>query len=137
MGGGYNPRTGGFAGNQYSYSGDEKMRILLTVAVTFMFVAGSAFADTCADRAAQKKLAGAAMSSFMKKCEKDEIAKAACETRASEKKLAGGARSAFMRKCVKDGGPADNSCAVQAEQKKLHGAARSSFVKKCEADRGK
>lgn len=113
------------------------MRILVTAAVTFLFAAGSAFADTCADRAAEKKLAGAAMSSFMKKCEKDESAISACETRASEKKLAGAARSAFMRKCVEDGGPADNSCAAQAEQKKLHGAARNSFVNKCEADSGK
>jgi len=47
-----------------------------------------------------KKLAGAAKTSFTKKCEKD--AKATCETASAEKKLAGAAKNSFEKKCVKD-----------------------------------
>ena len=50
--------------------------------------------------AADKKLAGAAMNSFMKKCETD--AKKACDTSAAEKKLAGAAKTSFTKKCVTD-----------------------------------
>ena len=51
-------------------------------------------------QSAEKKLAGAAKTSFMKKCEKD--ATAACETQAGEKKLAGAAKTSFVKKCAKD-----------------------------------
>lgn len=50
--------------------------------------------------AAEKKLAGAAKTSFLKKCEKD--ATATCDVTAGEKKLAGAAKSSFIKKCVKD-----------------------------------
>lgn len=62
----------------------------------------SAFAEgpTCSANAAEKKLAGAAKTSFMKKCEKD--AAATCEAAAAEKKLAGAAKGSFTKKCVKD-----------------------------------
>ena len=64
-------------------------------------VPGAARADgTCAANAADKKLAGAAKTSFMKKCEKD--AAAVCATTASEKKLAGAAKTSFTKKCVRD-----------------------------------
>ena len=56
--------------------------------------------QTCSAAAADKKLAGAAKTSFIKKCEKD--AAAACEVTASDKKLAGAAKSSFTKKCVKD-----------------------------------
>lgn len=65
-------------------------------------------ADTCDARAAEKKLAGAAKTSFLKKCERDAAAQApgtakeACEKTATEKKLAGAARNSFVTKCVKD-----------------------------------
>jgi len=55
-----------------------------------------------------KALAGAAKSSFMKKCEaesKGADATAACETKAVSKDgkaLAGAAKSAFVKKCVAD-----------------------------------
>ena len=55
---------------------------------------------TCAANATEKKLAGAAKSSFMKKCEAD--AKTACATQATEKKLAGAAKNSFEKKCAKD-----------------------------------
>ena len=50
--------------------------------------------------AMDKKLAGAAKTSFMKKCEKD--AAATCSTAAADKKLAGAAKTSFTKKCVKD-----------------------------------
>lgn len=70
------------------------------------FAAGSALAiDDCESRAAEKKLAGAAKTSFLKKCQTDFRATpefAACEQKAGEKKLAGAARNSFMKKCVHD-----------------------------------
>lgn len=70
--------------------------------VTALIFAGSAFAQdaTCAANAADKKLAGAAKNSFMKKCEKDAAAK--CEIASKDKKLAGAAKSSFSKKCMKD-----------------------------------
>lgn len=60
-------------------------------------------ADDCAARAAEKKLAGAAKNSFMKKCQADAAPhNAACEATAKEKKLAGAAKQSFMKKCVAD-----------------------------------
>ena len=43
---------------------------------------------------------GAALTSFMKKCETD--AAKACDVSAKEKKLAGAAKSSFEKKCVSD-----------------------------------
>jgi len=62
---------------------------------------------TCEAKAVEKKLAGAAKNSFMKKCEKDATSPdAACEAKASEKKLYGAAKNSFVKKCVKDATPA-------------------------------
>jgi len=55
---------------------------------------------TCKAKAGDKKLAGAALNSFMTKCESD--AKTACDTQAADKKLAGAAKDSFTKKCVKD-----------------------------------
>lgn len=61
-------------------------------------------ADDCAARATEKKLAGAAKNSFLKKCEADakgpEVT--ACEATAKEKKLAGAAKNSFVKKCAAD-----------------------------------
>ena len=71
-------------------------------------LAGFAFspvyaADNCEAMAAEKKLAGAAKTSFMKKCQADsQGAGSACEATAKEKKLAGAAMSSSMKKCVAD-----------------------------------
>jgi hypothetical protein len=51
-------------------------------------------------QATDRKLAGAAKTSFMKKCESD--ASQACEAQAGEKKLAGAAKASFTKKCVSD-----------------------------------
>ncbi|MGD0642243.1 MAG: hypothetical protein ABSC22_15965 [Roseiarcus sp.] len=60
-----------------------------------------AFADpTCVAQATDKKLAGAAKTSFLKKCEAD--AATSCDKQAADKKLAGAAKTAFTKKCVAD-----------------------------------
>ena len=72
------------------------------------YLAGGALAQTttpeskpsCATQATDKKLAGAALASFMKKCQTD--AAAACDTAAADKKLAGAAKTSFTKKCVAD-----------------------------------
>ena len=57
-----------------------------------------AFADdACMTQAMDKKLAGAAKTSFMTKCERT-----ACESQAADKKLHGAAETSFVKKCVKD-----------------------------------
>ena len=55
---------------------------------------------SCTVQVTEKKLAGAAKTSFMTKCEKD--AAAACDAQAAERKLAGAARNSFTKKCVTD-----------------------------------
>jgi hypothetical protein len=77
------------------------MRALLIAIMSFA-ICGGAFADdaTCAATAKDKKLAGAALKSFMTKCEKD--AKTKCTANAKDKKLHGAAETSFTKKCVKD-----------------------------------
>jgi psiF repeat len=72
----------------------------IAVAITLAAFAVQASAATCVAQLQEKKLAGAAEKSFMKKCETD--AKAACEASAKEKKLSGAAQTSFMKKCVAD-----------------------------------
>ncbi len=76
------------------------MKRLLMIAVLCATATGAIADDTCASRAADKKLAGAAKTSFMKKCGTD--AGATCDAAASAKKLAGAAKTSFTKKCVSD-----------------------------------
>ncbi|MCX7058436.1 MAG: hypothetical protein NTZ79_14980 [Proteobacteria bacterium] len=90
------------------------MKHLLMVAV--MCICGAVNAaqaaePDCTARAAEKKLAGAAKNSFVKKCEKDAAAAAAvavpspaemCAAKAADKKLKGAAKNSFVKKCEKD-----------------------------------
>jgi hypothetical protein len=79
----------------------KKMLALIAIALA----ASSVYAaDDCAARAAEKKLAGAAKNSFMKKCQADSKAPevTACEDKAKEKKLAGAAKNSFVKKCATD-----------------------------------
>jgi len=71
----------------------------IVLALSLSLMATSAFA-TCKSDAEGKKLAGAALKSFMTKCEKD--ATAACEKDSMSKKLAGAAKTSHMKKCVTD-----------------------------------
>jgi hypothetical protein len=75
-------------------------QILLVVAVTLFAPAAYAQGSTCKASATEKRLAGAALKSFMTKCERD--AKATCEVDSKAKKLAGAAKNSHMKKCVTD-----------------------------------
>ncbi|MGE5514063.1 MAG: hypothetical protein ACM31O_22780 [Bacteroidota bacterium] len=78
------------------------MRYLAIAAFVSLLATGAhaQMAATCKSQAAEKKLAGAALTSFMTKCEKD--ASASCGKSAAEKKLSGAAKTSFTKKCVKD-----------------------------------
>jgi hypothetical protein len=73
----------------------------LALAALALCIAGAptlAFADdACMTQSMDKKLAGAAKTSFMTKCEKT-----ACMSQAADKKLHGAAETSFVKKCVKD-----------------------------------
>ena len=73
----------------------------LSFAALALCLAGAptlAFAeDACSTQAMDKKLAGAAKTSFMTKCERT-----ACEAQATDKKLHGAAQTSFVKKCMKD-----------------------------------
>jgi hypothetical protein len=102
--------------------------IALVLASAFLATAAivtPALADdpSCLTQATTKKLAGAALASFMDKCSRDT-----CTANADAKKLAGAARTSNMTKCIKD------SCDARADNRKLSGAARDSFTKKCITD---
>jgi hypothetical protein len=83
-------------------------KTLTTLAFTALSLfAGSTFAANaaCDAQAAEKKLAGAAKTSFLKKCEKDAAAarcSPACEKSAADKKLAGAAKTSHIKKCMAD-----------------------------------
>ena len=78
----------------------------LAIVAAFCMITGTAFAQapaaTCKNAKGSdgKPLAGAAMTSHMKKCETD--AKAACEAKATAAKLSGAAKTSNVTKCVKD-----------------------------------
>ena len=72
---------------------------LFATATSFTFAADSA----CMAAAKEKKLFGAAQTSFVKKCETDATAK--CELDSKDKKLAGAAKTSHMKKCVAETGP--------------------------------
>lgn len=76
------------------------MRGIIIAGVLSLLSVSGAAATTCKDQAGAKKLAGAALTSFMDKCERD--AKASCEGTANERKLAGAARTSFAKKCLSD-----------------------------------
>lgn len=83
------------------------MKHLFAAACIALLTSASVFAAdvSCQDKAAEKKLAGAAKASFIKKCEKDAAgtgAASSCAAKAAEKKLAGAAKNSFMKKCEKD-----------------------------------
>jgi hypothetical protein len=76
------------------------MKTVAIVLASLCLASTGALADSCKDQAAAKKLAGAAMTSFMNKCKKD--AAASCDMQAADKKLAGAAKTSFTKKCVND-----------------------------------
>jgi hypothetical protein len=80
--------------------------IVFALMVLFLASQTAYAADpSCDTKAAEKKLAGAAKNSFIKKCEKDtkiNAAKTDCDAKAAEKKLKGAAKNSFTKKCVTD-----------------------------------
>ena len=93
-----------------------------------MILSMPAFAadNACMTQAAEKKLSGAAQTSFIRKCVVDS-----CEATSLEKKLAGAAKNSFTKKCVADG--LEPLCEKQSVGKKLSGAAKTTFMKKCQS----
>jgi uncharacterized membrane protein len=78
------------------------MRLFFVIAAALSLSATGAYAQSasCKVQASEKKLAGAALNSFMKKCETD--AQTACEADSAQKKLAGAAKTSHNKKCVTD-----------------------------------
>jgi psiF repeat len=76
--------------------------VTLLFAAALLIVIGNAYGQTstCTVQAAEKKLAGAAKTSFMKRCGED--AEKACDAEAATKRLAGAAKTSFTKKCVTD-----------------------------------
>jgi len=96
-----------------------KTTLITAALLSFGLMAGTAQASSpaeakCEAQAAEKKLAGAAKNSFIKKCVTDAggtpaaaPAKApdpaeVCEKSAADKKLAGAAKNAHVKKCIED-----------------------------------
>lgn len=77
------------------------MKTFIALTAGLALCASGAFADpTCQDQATTKKLAGAALTSFMTKCQKE--AAASCQKTSADKKLSGAAKTSFETKCVND-----------------------------------
>src|SRR3954462_10646415 len=76
------------------------LRLFVGCILSLYAVSAHAADPSCTAQTAEKKLAGAAKTSFMNKCEHD--ARTRCETAAGEKNLAGAAKTSFTNKCVKD-----------------------------------
>jgi hypothetical protein len=120
------------------------LALSLVVLTTTAFAADAPKASaTCEAQATEKKLAGAAKTSFMTKCNEDAksaamAASPECEKSAADKKLAGAAKTSFMKKCNEDAKSAamaaSPECEKSAADKKLAGAAKTSHLKKCMAD---
>ena len=72
----------------------------LIAALALTCLSTFAQAQSCSIQASDRKLNGAAKTSFLTKCEKD--AGAACDKAAAEKKLFGAAKTSFTKKCVTD-----------------------------------
>jgi hypothetical protein len=80
-------------------------KLFVPMALVLSCIAFGAQAADCDAKAAEKKLAGAAKTSFVKKCEKDSAAASAgamCEKSAADKKLAGAAKTSHIKKCTAD-----------------------------------
>jgi hypothetical protein len=84
-----------------------KKTVLTACLMSLALLSSHAFASNaeCEAKAAEKKLAGAAKTSFVKKCETDSAPSAACEKSAADKKLAGAAKTSHIKKCMADAAP--------------------------------
>ena len=105
-----------------------KKTLISACLMTLALLAGTAQAANadCQAQASKKKLAGAAKTSFMKKCEKSE------KSEKSVKSASGAASGAKAKAKAKVA--ASPACEKSATDKKLAGAAAKSHIKKCMAD---
>ncbi|MHB8886590.1 hypothetical protein [Methylovirgula sp. HY1] len=69
-------------------------RIVLALMLTAIASSAYAYSPRCKP---EKKLSGAALTSFMKKCATDK-----CTAHATEKKYHGAAKASYIKKCVSD-----------------------------------
>jgi hypothetical protein len=96
-------------------------KLITACAIALSLMAGQAFAANaaCEKSADDKKLAGAARTSHIKKCEKEAGggASAACEKSADDKKLAGAARTSHVKKCMADSGGKPAAAAASGAKK--------------------
>lgn len=92
--------------------------LILALALPLATSLAHAQGALCEAKAADKKLAGAARSSFVKKCLKDAKASAvaACEANAAEKKLYGAAKNSFVKKCEREAVAAATPAPASAPQ---------------------
>lgn len=114
-------------------------KLILAILIALSFTATQATAVDCEAQAVEKKLSGAAKTSFLKKCEAEVRGGTVnCIALADNKKLYGAARNSFIKKCeaYPQAAAAQARCEAKADEKKLYGAARESFVKKCVRDAG-
>jgi hypothetical protein len=81
---------------------EATMRLLAVALAALLVMPSAAYAQTanCKAQATEKNLAGAALSSFMKKCQSN--AQKACDASAADQKLSGAAKSSYTKKCVAD-----------------------------------
>ena len=83
----------------------KKLTLILALGVATAAFRPQAAQKTCDQMAADKHLNGAAKTSYVKKCEKDQAlatAKVNCDAQASQKNLHGAAQTSFTKKCVTD-----------------------------------
>jgi len=122
------------------------MKKLFALALLGLFASASApafsQAPSCEAQATEKKLAGAAKTSFVKKCEKDMAAAAtkACTDQAAEKKLAGAAKSSFIKKCAetpKSSAEAPKSSAEAPKSKMAMCNEKTKGMSKADADKAR
>ncbi len=82
----------------------KSQQTAIFVLLTSLAFSTITFAQTptpsCNATAQKKKLAGAAKTSFLKKCEREATER--CEAAAAERKLTGAAKNSNVKKCVKD-----------------------------------
>lgn len=81
------------------------MKRIMVAILTSLFIVGSAMADDCKVNGVGsdgRPLAGAALTSFLKKCRHE-----ACQAKAISKEgkpLSGAAKNSFMKKCAAEAG---------------------------------
>jgi hypothetical protein len=81
------------------HGGGHPVRYVIAATLAALLVtAAHAQRPTCRLQSIERKLAGPALTNFMKKCEQDM--QVVCEKTADDRKLEGAARTIFTKRCV-------------------------------------